>query len=155
MIDDAADMLCAVSESGCGLQSKCGLGATSLVVILQQLRNKRARRNLSARIAHIRSNFWYTTIEASLAGHQLPLSSSRSTRRLCKTSVRQATSVTHSECAHKYQLMAALSSVKALVCDVNGTMFSLDPIGKRMQHVGLQESDLQVSLGFWHLCWLY
>lgn len=47
--------------------------------------------------------------------------------------------------------MAALSSVKALVCDVNGTMFSLDPIGKRMHHVGLQESDLQVSLGMWHL----
>lgn len=40
--------------------------------------------------------------------------------------------------------MASVSGVKAIVCDVNGTMFSLEPIGKRMQQVGLQKSDLQL-----------
>jgi len=42
--------------------------------------------------------------------------------------------------------MTPWSSVKAIVCDVNGTMFSLKPLGERMQQVGLHESDLQVSL---------
>lgn len=40
----------------------------------------------------------------------------------------------------------SLSSVKAIVCDVNGTMFSLAPLGERMQQVGLQKTDLQVLL---------
>ena len=39
----------------------------------------------------------------------------------------------------------SLSSVKAIVCDVNGTMFSLAPLGERMQQVGLQKTDLQVQ----------
>lgn len=38
----------------------------------------------------------------------------------------------------------SLLSVKAIVCDVNGTMFSLAPLGERMQQVGLQKTDLQV-----------
>lgn len=38
----------------------------------------------------------------------------------------------------------SLSSVKAILCDVNGTMFSLAPLGERMQQVGLQKTDLQV-----------
>lgn len=41
--------------------------------------------------------------------------------------------------------MTSWSSVKGIVCDVNGTIFSLKPLGERMQQVGLQESDLQVS----------
>ncbi len=41
--------------------------------------------------------------------------------------------------------MTSWSNVKGIVCDVNGTMFSLQPLGERMQQVGLQESDLQVS----------
>ncbi|DBA82844.1 hypothetical protein WJX77_008348 [Trebouxia sp. C0004] len=40
--------------------------------------------------------------------------------------------------------MTSWSSVKGIVCDVNGTMFSLQPLGERMQQVGLQESDLQL-----------
>ena len=40
----------------------------------------------------------------------------------------------------------SLSGVKAIVCDVNGTMFSLAPLGDRMQQVGLQKTDLQVLL---------
>ena len=42
------------------------------------------------------------------------------------------------------KIMPASTSIKAIVCDVNGTMFSLDPIGKRMQQVGLDKSDLEV-----------
>lgn len=42
--------------------------------------------------------------------------------------------------------MPALNGVKAIVCDVNGTLFRLDPIGKRMQQVGLNKSDLEVRL---------
>lgn len=41
--------------------------------------------------------------------------------------------------------MTSWSNVKGIVCDVNGTMFSLQPLGERMQQVGLQKSDLQVS----------
>lgn len=41
--------------------------------------------------------------------------------------------------------MTSWSDVKGIVCDVNGTMFSLQPLGERMQQVGLQKSDLQVS----------
>ena len=41
--------------------------------------------------------------------------------------------------------MASWSNVKGILCDVNGTMFSLQPLAERMQQVGLQESDLQVS----------
>lgn len=41
--------------------------------------------------------------------------------------------------------MASLQTVKAIVCDVNGTMFSLEPLGERMQQVGLQRTDLQVG----------
>ena len=40
----------------------------------------------------------------------------------------------------------SLSPVKAIVCDVNGTLFSLAPLGERMQQVGLQKTDLQVSI---------
>ena len=40
--------------------------------------------------------------------------------------------------------MPAGTNIKAIVCDVNGTMFSLEPIGKRMQQVGLDQSDLEV-----------
>ncbi|DBA86926.1 TPA: hypothetical protein ACH3X2_000319 [Trebouxia sp. C0005] len=40
--------------------------------------------------------------------------------------------------------MTSWSNVKGIVCDVNGTMFSLQPLGERMQKVGLQESDLQL-----------
>lgn len=41
--------------------------------------------------------------------------------------------------------MGVLHSVKAIVCDVNGTMFSLAPLGERMHQEGLQETDLQVT----------
>ena len=41
--------------------------------------------------------------------------------------------------------MVSLQGVKAIVCDVNGTLFALDPIGSRMQQVGLQKTDLQVT----------
>ena len=40
----------------------------------------------------------------------------------------------------------SLSPVKAIVCDVNGTLFSLAPLGERMQQVGLQKTDLQVNI---------
>ena len=40
--------------------------------------------------------------------------------------------------------MDVLHTVKAILCDVNGTMFSLAPLGERMQQVGLQGTDLQV-----------
>lgn len=38
----------------------------------------------------------------------------------------------------------SLSTVKGIVCDVNGTLFSLEPLAERMQQVGLQKTDLQV-----------
>ncbi|KAK9823407.1 hypothetical protein WJX72_002544 [[Myrmecia] bisecta] len=33
---------------------------------------------------------------------------------------------------------------KAIVCDVNGTLVSLDPIGQRMKELGLTENDLEL-----------
>lgn len=40
--------------------------------------------------------------------------------------------------------MAFSQDIKAIVCDVNGTLFALDPIGSRMHQVGLQKTDLQL-----------
>ena len=47
--------------------------------------------------------------------------------------------------------MAQPLEVKAILCDVNGTLFSLDALGARMQQVGLQKTDLQVRHVSTHL----